>query len=75
MPTQLEMRYRTVNPMLVEGQIVGGAAQRFGGALLEDFSYDDIGQPQTTSFMDYLMPTAAEMPDLEILLSADAPAP
>ena len=66
---------RAVNPMLVEGQIVGGAAQGFGGALLEDFSYDEIGQPQATSFMDYLMPTAAEMPELEILLSEDAPSP
>ena len=66
---------RAINPMLVEGQIVGGAAQGFGGALFEDFSYDDIGQPQATTFMDYLMPTAAEMPDLEILLSEDAPSP
>ena len=66
---------RAINPMLVEGQIVGGAAQGFGGALFEDFSYDEIGQPQATTFMDYLMPTAAEMPDLEILLSEDAPSP
>ncbi len=66
---------RAINPMLVEGQIVGGAAQGFGGALFEDFSYDEIGQPQVTTFMDYLMPTAAEMPELEILLSEDAPSP
>ncbi len=66
---------RAINPMLVEGQIVGGAAQGFGGALFEDFSYDEIGQPQATTFMDYLMPTAAEMPELEILLSEDAPSP
>ena len=56
---------RAINPMLVEGQIVGGAAQGLGGALFEDFSYDEIGQPLVTTFMDYLMPTAAEMPDLE----------
>ncbi len=66
---------RTINPMLVEGQIVGGAAQGFGGALFEDFSYDEIGQPLVTTFMDYLMPTAAEMPEVEILLSEDAPSP
>ena len=66
---------RAINPMLVEGQIVGGAAQGFGGALFEDFSYDEIGQPLVTTFMDYLMPTAAEMPDVEILLSEDAPSP
>ena len=53
---------RAINPMLVEGQILGGAAQGLGGALFEDFSYDEIGQPQVTSFMDYLVPTAAEMP-------------
>ena len=61
--------------MLVEGQILGGAAQGLGGALFEDFSYDEIGQPQVTSFMDYLMPTAADMPEIEILLSEDAPSP
>ena len=66
---------RAINPMLVEGQILGGAAQGLGGALFEDFSYDEIGQPQVTSFMDYLMPTAAEMPEIEILLSEDAPSP
>ena len=66
---------RAINPMLVEGQILGGAAQGLGGALFEDFSYDEIGQPLATSFMDYLMPTAAEMPDIEILLSEDAPSP
>ena len=66
---------RAINPMLVEGQIIGGAAQGFGGALFEDFCYDEIGQPLVTTFMDYLMPTAAEMPDVEILLSEDAPSP
>ena len=66
---------RAINPMLVEGQIVGGAAQGFGGALFEDFAYDEIGQPLVTTFMDYLMPTAAEMPEVEILLSEDAPSP
>lgn len=64
-----------INPMLVEGQIQGGAAQGIGGALLEEFLYDDLGNPLVTSFMDYLMPTATEMPDLEILISEDAPTP
>ena len=66
---------RAINPMLVAGQIVGGAAQGFGSALFEDFSYDEIGQPLVTTFMDYLMPTAVEMPEVEILLSEDAPSP
>jgi CO/xanthine dehydrogenase Mo-binding subunit len=66
---------RAVNPMLVEGQIVGGAAQGLGGALLEEFVYSDDGQPLATSFMDYLMPTAAEMPPVDVLLLEEAPSP
>ncbi len=66
---------RAVNPMLVEGQIIGGVAQGVGGALLELFSYDPDGQPLATSFMDYLMPTVAEQPPVEVLLSEDAPSP
>src|SRR5216684_1014671 len=49
-----------VNPMLVEGQIVGGAAQGLGGALLEGFAYDADGQLRTGSLMDYLLPTRSE---------------
>jgi carbon-monoxide dehydrogenase large subunit len=64
-----------INPMLIEGQILGGAAQGIGGALLEEFLYDDLGNPLVTSFMDYLMPTATEMPQVEILLSEDVPSP
>ncbi len=66
---------RAINPMLIEGQIQGGAAQGIGGALLEEFFYDSAGQPLVTSFMDYLMPTASEMPAVEALLSEDAPSP
>ena len=66
---------RAVNPMLCEGQIIGGVAQGVGGALLELFSYDADGQPLATSFMDYLMPTVAEQPPVEVLLSEDAPSP
>ena len=66
---------RAVNPMLCEGQIVGGVAQGIGGTLLELFSYDPDGQPLATSFMDYLMPTVAEQPPVEVLLSEDAPSP
>lgn len=66
---------RAINPMLIEGQIQGGAAQGIGGALLEEFLYDSAGQPLVTSFMDYLMPTASETPAVEALLSEDAPSP
>ena len=66
---------RAINPMLCEGQIIGGVAQGVGGALLELFSYDADGQPLATSFMDYLMPTVTEQPPVEVLLSEDAPSP
>lgn len=66
---------RAINPELVRGQIVGAAAQGVGGALLEQFVYDESGQPQVTSFMDYLMPTAVETPPVEVILSEDAPSP
>ena len=52
--------------MLVEGQIVGGVAQGIGGALLEEFAYDDSGQLVAGSFMDYLLPTAGEMPPVDV---------
>jgi carbon-monoxide dehydrogenase large subunit/6-hydroxypseudooxynicotine dehydrogenase subunit gamma len=66
---------RAVNPMLVDGQIVGGVAQGLGGALLEEFRYDAEGQPQAASFMDYLMPTSGEMPTVQTLVLEDAPTP
>ena len=53
-----------VNPMLVEGQIVGGTVQGLGGALLEEFGYDAEGQLLTGSFMDYMLPTACEIPQI-----------
>ncbi|MDQ3156824.1 MAG: xanthine dehydrogenase family protein molybdopterin-binding subunit [Actinomycetota bacterium] len=64
---------RAVNPALVEDQLRGGVAQGVGGALFEQFRYDPAGQPQATTFMDYLMPTASEIPDVEIVLREDAP--
>ena len=64
-----------INPMLVEGQIVGGVAQGLGGALYEEFVYDERGEPLSVTFADYLMPTANEMPPVEVLLTEDAPSP
>jgi aerobic carbon-monoxide dehydrogenase large subunit len=58
---------RAINPMIVEGQIVGGLAQGIGGAILEELVYDDQAQPLTTTFMDYLVPTAMDMPDETIV--------
>jgi aerobic carbon-monoxide dehydrogenase large subunit len=66
---------RAVNPKLVEGQIAGGLAQGIGGALLEEFLYDENGEPLAVSFADYLMPTAHEIPELSILVTEDAPSP
>jgi CO/xanthine dehydrogenase Mo-binding subunit len=63
---------RAVNPMLVEGQIAGGAAQGIGGALLEQFCYSPDGQPLSASLADYLMPTLAEIPRIEFLLTGRA---
>jgi carbon-monoxide dehydrogenase large subunit len=53
---------KAVNPMIVDGQLVGALAQGIGGALLEELVYDDQGQLLTTTFMDYLLPTVMEMP-------------
>jgi CO/xanthine dehydrogenase Mo-binding subunit len=66
---------RAVNPMLVEGQIVGGLAQGVGGALLEEFRYSETGEPLSVTFADYLMPTAREVPKVDVLLTEDAPSP
>ena len=66
---------RAVNPMLVEGQIAGGFAQGIGGSLFEEFTYDERGEPLNVTFADYLMPTAREVPDLDVLICEDAPSP
>jgi carbon-monoxide dehydrogenase large subunit len=54
-----------INPMVVEGQIAGGVVQGVGGTLYEHFIYDADGNPLTTTFLDYLLPTAAEAPTIE----------
>jgi carbon-monoxide dehydrogenase large subunit len=56
-----------VNPMLVDGQIQGGVAHGIGNALLERMIYDDSGNPLTTNFGDYLMPTAETVPGCNIV--------
>ena len=66
---------KAVNPMLVEGQLAGGVAQGLGGTLFEEFLYDERGEPLSVSFADYLMPTAREVPAVDIVISEDAPSP
>ena len=63
-----------VNPMLAEGQMMGGLAQGLGEATLERIVYDDDGQLVTASFMDYAMPRAVHMPPLR-LDKIETPAP
>ena len=66
---------KAVNPKLVEGQIAGGFAQGLGGALLEEFLYDESGEPLSVTFADYLVPMAREIPEISILITEDAPSP
>ncbi|HEX9809826.1 MAG TPA: xanthine dehydrogenase family protein molybdopterin-binding subunit [Alphaproteobacteria bacterium] len=66
---------RAVNPAMVEGQLVGGCIQGLGGALYEEFVYDERGQPLAVTLADYLLPTLAEAPTVEVLITEDAPSP
>jgi carbon-monoxide dehydrogenase large subunit len=54
-----------INPTIVEGQIAGGTVQGIGGALLEAMVYDEDGNPMTSTFVDYLLPTSTEVPVIE----------
>jgi aerobic carbon-monoxide dehydrogenase large subunit len=66
---------RAINPALVCGQIVGGYAQGLGGALFEEFSYSDSGDPLAVTFADYLLPALHEVPAPEVLLREDYASP
>jgi carbon-monoxide dehydrogenase large subunit/6-hydroxypseudooxynicotine dehydrogenase subunit gamma len=66
---------RAINPALVEGQIVGGFAQGLGGALMEEFTFNERGDPLATTFADYLMPTVRETPAVDVILREDYPSP
>jgi aerobic carbon-monoxide dehydrogenase large subunit len=66
---------KAVNPMLIEGQIAGGCAQGIGGTLYEEFLYDERGEPLSVTFADYLIPTAREIPPIDVVISEDAPSP
>jgi aerobic carbon-monoxide dehydrogenase large subunit len=58
---------RMINPLIIDGQVHGGVAQGIGGALLEHLVYDDGGQLLSTTLMDYLLPTAHDVPRIEVL--------
>ena len=66
---------RAVNPMMIDGQVTGGVAQGLGGALYEEFCYDEAGQPLSATFADYLIPTIHEVPEVEVMITEDAPSP
>ena len=63
-----------INPQIVRGQVVGGIAQGIGGALLEQLHYDEAGNPLSTSFLDYRLPTASEIPPMTVR-HFESPAP
>ena len=63
-----------INPNVVEGQIAGGVAQGIGGVLYEHLAYDDDGNPLTTTFADYLLPAATEVPPIEYV-HVETPSP
>ena len=65
---------RRVNPLIVEGQVHGGIAHGVGNGLFEWMGYDGDGQPVTTNFADYLLPTATELPKFETLYK-ETPSP
>ena len=57
---------RMINPKIVEGQIFGGVVQGLGGVLYENMVYDDDGNPLASTFVDYLVPTASEVPSIDV---------
>jgi carbon-monoxide dehydrogenase large subunit len=65
---------RVINPLIVDGQVHGGVAQGIGAALYEEIVHDDEGQLHTASLVDYLVPTACEIPPIEVVhLETESP--
>ena len=66
---------RCINPLTMHGQSVGGAVQGIGGTLLEELVYDDGGQLLSGTLMDYLLPTSTDVPNIETVITEEAPSP
>jgi CO/xanthine dehydrogenase Mo-binding subunit len=66
---------KAINPMIVEGQLVGGIIFGLGGTFLEELVYDADGQLLTTSFMDYLLPCSLGCPKVEVTTLEETPSP
>ncbi len=64
-----------INPLLAEGQVEGGVAQGIAQALLEEMVYSETGQPLTSTLVDYLAPSAADVPDLSLTGRTTTPTP
>jgi carbon-monoxide dehydrogenase large subunit len=58
---------RIINPMIVDGQVHGGVAQGIGAALYEELMYDEDGQLVSASLVDYVIPSAVEVPDIDVV--------
>lgn len=58
---------RLINPLIVDGQVHGGVAQGIGAALYEEVVHDEAGQALTASFVDYLVPAASEIPEMQVI--------
>jgi len=63
-----------LNPVIVEGQAEGGLAQGIGAALLEEFGYDERGQPQAVTLFDYLLPSTKNVPEM-VIEHSETPSP
>jgi carbon-monoxide dehydrogenase large subunit len=59
----------------MHGQSIGGAAQGIGGTLLEELVYDGSGQLLSGTLMDYLLPTSTDVPNIETVITEEAPSP
>ena len=66
---------RCINPLTMHGQSVGGAVQGIGGTVLEELVYDESGQLVSGSFMDYLLPTSQDVPNIDSIILEEAPSP
>jgi carbon-monoxide dehydrogenase large subunit len=64
---------RAMNPALVRGQLAGAASQGIGAALLEELVYDEQGQPLSNTLGDYRVPTATELPEIEVVIVEHRP--
>jgi carbon-monoxide dehydrogenase large subunit len=66
---------RIINPMIVDGQVIGAVAHGIGATLCEWMRFDDEGQPQTVTYGDYLLPSTDTVPRIEVVVHMETPTP